>query len=130
MAMPKHDMPNRNRFTTRILIVCVDTFPYFGTDDLYLNYLAHFVKTGGQVAIAGTGLSFPLRSAPRSNASWVGSTASFFRCLLDCGSQPYASHGRARFSKPAIVSLIVATSSAISKPNMPASTKSAPLRKA
>jgi len=37
-------------------VVCVDAFPYFGTDDLYLNYLAHFVKPGGPIGIAGTGL--------------------------------------------------------------------------
>jgi len=37
-------------------IVCVDSFYYFGTDDLYLNYLAQFVKPGGQVGIAGAGL--------------------------------------------------------------------------
>jgi cyclopropane fatty-acyl-phospholipid synthase-like methyltransferase len=37
-------------------IVCVDAFPYFGTDDLYLNYLAHFVKPGGPVGIVGAGL--------------------------------------------------------------------------
>jgi SAM-dependent methyltransferase len=37
-------------------IVCVDSFPYFGTDDLYLNYLAQFVKPGSSVGIAGTGL--------------------------------------------------------------------------
>jgi SAM-dependent methyltransferase len=37
-------------------IVCVDSFPYFGTDDLYLNYLAGFVKPGGVVAVAGAGL--------------------------------------------------------------------------
>jgi SAM-dependent methyltransferase len=37
-------------------IICVDSFPYFGTDDLYLNYLAHFVKPGGPVGIAGAGL--------------------------------------------------------------------------
>jgi SAM-dependent methyltransferase len=37
-------------------IVCVDAFYYFGTDDLYLNYLAHFVKAGGQIGIAGAGL--------------------------------------------------------------------------
>jgi cyclopropane fatty-acyl-phospholipid synthase-like methyltransferase len=34
-------------------IVCIDSFPYFGTDDLYLNYLAHFVKPGCQIGIAG-----------------------------------------------------------------------------
>ncbi len=27
-------------------IVCIDCFPYYGTDDLYLNYLARFVKPG------------------------------------------------------------------------------------
>ncbi len=37
-------------------IVCIDSFPYFGTDDLYLAYLARFVKPGGLVAVAGAGL--------------------------------------------------------------------------
>jgi SAM-dependent methyltransferase len=37
-------------------IVCIDSFLYFGTDDLYLNYLARFVKPEGQVGIAGAGL--------------------------------------------------------------------------
>ena len=34
-------------------IVCIDAFPYFGTDDLYLNYLAQFVKPGGPIGVAG-----------------------------------------------------------------------------
>jgi SAM-dependent methyltransferase len=34
-------------------IVSIDSFPYYGTDDLYLNYVAHFVKPGGPSAIAG-----------------------------------------------------------------------------
>jgi cyclopropane fatty-acyl-phospholipid synthase-like methyltransferase len=38
-------------------IVCIDAFSYFGTDDLYLNYLVHFVKPGGPVAMAGAGLA-------------------------------------------------------------------------
>lgn len=37
-------------------IVCIDSFVYFGTDDLYLNYLAQFVKPDGPVGIAGAGL--------------------------------------------------------------------------
>lgn len=37
-------------------IVCIDSYFYYGTDDLYLNYLARFVKPGGQVGIAGAGL--------------------------------------------------------------------------
>ena len=34
----------------------IDSFFYYGTDDLYLNYLARFVKPGGQIGIAGAGL--------------------------------------------------------------------------
>src|SRR6266536_387939 len=37
-------------------IVCIDSFVYYGTDDLYLKSLARFVKPGGQVGIAGAWL--------------------------------------------------------------------------
>ena len=37
-------------------ILSVDSFSYYGSDGLYLNYLAHFVKPGGQIGIAGAGL--------------------------------------------------------------------------
>jgi SAM-dependent methyltransferase len=37
-------------------IVCIDSFYYYGTDDLYLNYLARFLKPGGALGIAGSGL--------------------------------------------------------------------------
>jgi cyclopropane fatty-acyl-phospholipid synthase-like methyltransferase len=38
-------------------IVSIDSFPYYGTDDLYMNYLARFVKPGGPIGIAGAGLT-------------------------------------------------------------------------
>ncbi len=37
-------------------IVSIDSFVYYGTDDLYLNYLARFVKPQGQIGIAQAGL--------------------------------------------------------------------------
>lgn len=37
-------------------VVSIDSYIYYGTDDLYLNCLARFVKPGGQVGIAGAGL--------------------------------------------------------------------------
>jgi SAM-dependent methyltransferase len=37
-------------------ILAIDCFSYFGTDDLYLNYLVRFVKPGGQLGIVGAGL--------------------------------------------------------------------------
>lgn len=37
-------------------VVGIDSFSYFGTDDLYLNDLSRFVKPGGAIGIAGAGL--------------------------------------------------------------------------
>jgi SAM-dependent methyltransferase len=37
-------------------IISIDSFVYYGTDDLFLRSLARFVKPGGQVGIAGAGL--------------------------------------------------------------------------
>ncbi len=37
-------------------VVSIDSFSYYGTDDLYLSYLARFVKAGGPIGIAGAGL--------------------------------------------------------------------------
>jgi cyclopropane fatty-acyl-phospholipid synthase-like methyltransferase len=44
-------------------ITSIDSFFYYGTDDLYLNYLARFVKPGGQLGIAGVGLTRELDGA-------------------------------------------------------------------
>src|SRR5262244_3839073 len=38
-------------------IVCIDAFPYYGTDDLYLNTVARLLKPGGRLGIAGSGLA-------------------------------------------------------------------------
>jgi SAM-dependent methyltransferase len=45
-------------------IVCIDCFSYYGTDDLYLNYLARFIKPGSQVGIAGAGLMREIEGSP------------------------------------------------------------------
>ncbi len=45
-------------------IVSIDSFFYYGTDDLYLGYLARFVKPGGPLAIAGTGLMHEFDGPP------------------------------------------------------------------
>ena len=37
-------------------IVSIDSFVYYGTDDLYLGHLARFLKPGGPIGIAGAGL--------------------------------------------------------------------------
>jgi cyclopropane fatty-acyl-phospholipid synthase-like methyltransferase len=37
-------------------VISIDSFVYYGTDDLYLRYLARFLRPGGTVGIAGAGL--------------------------------------------------------------------------
>jgi SAM-dependent methyltransferase len=37
-------------------LISIDSFPYYGTDDLYLNYVARFIKPNGRLGIAGAGL--------------------------------------------------------------------------
>lgn len=44
-------------------ILAVDSYWYFGTDNLYLNYLVQFVKTGGPIGITGAGLTKELDGA-------------------------------------------------------------------
>jgi SAM-dependent methyltransferase len=37
-------------------MVSIDSFVYYGTDDMYLHYLARFLKPGAQLGIAGAGV--------------------------------------------------------------------------
>jgi SAM-dependent methyltransferase len=37
-------------------VVSIDSFMYYGTDDMYLNYIARLVKPGGQIGIALAGM--------------------------------------------------------------------------
>lgn len=45
-------------------IVCIDAYSYFGTDSLYLNYLAKFIKDLGQIGIAGAGIQQEFATVP------------------------------------------------------------------
>ncbi len=52
-------------------IVCIDSFYYYGTDDLYLNNLARFVRPGGLIGIAGAGLMRELNgTVPEHLRAW------------------------------------------------------------
>ncbi|MEP7367950.1 MAG: class I SAM-dependent methyltransferase [Acidobacteriota bacterium] len=45
-------------------IMCIDSFQYFATDDLYLQYLVRFVKPGGLLALAGAGFEQEVTGEP------------------------------------------------------------------
>lgn len=52
-------------------VVSIDSYVYYGTDDLYAGYLARFVRPGGQIGIAGSGLVAELDGpVPEHLAAW------------------------------------------------------------
>jgi SAM-dependent methyltransferase len=57
-------------------IVSIDSFFYYGTDDLYLENIARFVKPGGLIAIAGAGLMREFHDAVPAHlrAWWIPET--------------------------------------------------------
>jgi cyclopropane fatty-acyl-phospholipid synthase-like methyltransferase len=57
-VFPIHSDARSLPFATEFFdaVVSIDSFPYYGTDDLYLNYIARFVRPAGSLAIAGAGL--------------------------------------------------------------------------
>jgi cyclopropane fatty-acyl-phospholipid synthase-like methyltransferase len=52
------------------VILCIDSLPYFGTDDLYAPYLASFLKPGGLIGMAGAGLTEELIEVPSYFDNW------------------------------------------------------------
>ena len=52
-------------------IVSIDSFVYYGTDDLYLAYLARFLRPGGTIGIVGAGLVHELGAdVPDHRRTW------------------------------------------------------------
>lgn len=51
-------------------VVSIDSFVYYGTDDLYLNYLSRFVRPDGPIGIAGAGLVREIDEVPAELRAW------------------------------------------------------------
>ena len=78
-------------------VVSIDSFPYFGTDDTYLNYIARFVRSSGVLGIAGAGLMQEI-DGPVPIISGTGGNRSCGACILPngggvTGSAPGSSGG-------------------------------------
>ena len=65
-VFPIHSDARSLPFATEFFdaIVSIDSFVYYGTDDLYVSYLARFVKPGGPIGIAGAGLMREIEGLP------------------------------------------------------------------
>jgi len=69
-----HSLPFSEGFFDAI--VSIDSFMYYGTDDPFLNYLARFVKPGGQVGIAQAGFLSEIDDPiPEHLADWWAADA-------------------------------------------------------
>jgi SAM-dependent methyltransferase len=58
MRLEAHALPFAQGFFDAI--VSIDAYTYFGTDDLYLGYLAGFLRPGGLLGVVVPGLSKPI----------------------------------------------------------------------
>jgi SAM-dependent methyltransferase len=84
------------------VITAHDCYSYFGTDDLYLNYLSQFVKPGGQLGIAGAGLAQEITPPPPAHLAPIWSQDFF--CLHS------ASWWRDHWARTGLVNVEVADS--------------------
>jgi cyclopropane fatty-acyl-phospholipid synthase-like methyltransferase len=51
-------------------LVSMDAYHYFGTDDLYLDYVARFIRPGGQIGIVVPGVQQELAALPEHLAPY------------------------------------------------------------
>jgi cyclopropane fatty-acyl-phospholipid synthase-like methyltransferase len=51
-------------------VVSLDAYQYFGTDDLYLGYIAKFLKPGGRLGIVAPGLTQEIDAVPEHLKPW------------------------------------------------------------
>jgi len=51
-------------------IISLDAYQYFGTDDLYLGYIAKFLKPGGRIGIVCPGLAHEISEPPVHLKQW------------------------------------------------------------
>lgn len=57
-----HALPFEDAFFDAV--VSLDAYQYFGTDDLYLNYVSRFLKPGGTIGVVMPGLMRPMPRVP------------------------------------------------------------------
>jgi len=81
-------------------IIAIDSYSYYGSDGLYLNYLSHFLKPSGQIGIAGAGLVKEFEGAvpEHLNRFWT----------QDCWGLHSAEWWRQHWQRTGIVDVVVA----------------------
>jgi SAM-dependent methyltransferase len=72
-----HNLPFADGFFD--VAVSVDAYHYFGTDDLYLDYFANFIRPGGRIGIVVPGIASEFADDPPDYLKplWVPSFSSF-----------------------------------------------------
>jgi SAM-dependent methyltransferase len=61
MRVESHSLPFARGFFDAA--ISIDAYQYFGTDNLYLNYLSGFVRPGGWIGVVVPGLTSPIGEA-------------------------------------------------------------------
>ena len=89
-------------------IVCVDSYAYYGTDDLYLPYFARFVKPGGQIGVLVAGLARDFKGAVPEHLIEPQASGSVFWDPVECTCFHTTAWWREHFDRSNVVDVEVA----------------------
>jgi SAM-dependent methyltransferase len=89
-------------------IVCIDSYAYYGTDDLYLSYLARFVKPGGQIGLLVAGLTEELDGPPPDHLTKPQAHGGVFWDPVECTCFHSTAWWRRHFERSGVVDVEVA----------------------
>jgi SAM-dependent methyltransferase len=89
-------------------IVCVDSYAYYGTDDLYLSYLVRFLAPGGQLGVVVAGLTEEIGLEPPEHLTRPQANGRVFWDRVECGCFHSTAWWREHFRRSQVVDVEVA----------------------
>ncbi len=84
-------------------IVSVDSYAYYGTDDLYLSYFTRFVKPGGQIGVLMPGVTQDFDDGVPEHLTTPQANGNVFWDLIECTCFHTTEWWRQHFEKSQVV---------------------------
>lgn len=89
-------------------IVCLDSYAYYGTDDLYPSYITRFVKPGGQIGITMAGLTQEIGVTPPEHLTSPQENGNVFWHPTECACFHTTSWWRNHLERSNVVDVEIA----------------------
>jgi len=99
-----HQLPYAAEFFDAI--VSIDSYQYYGTDDLYLGYLTRFLRTGGQLGVVVPGLITELEGEPPAHLTERQASGAVFWDPSECWCLHTVDWWRRHFERSGLVDIV------------------------